>query len=132
MSFSTSTSILFNRQLKRPTPHGDADKLAAKRASAKLQLGDVRGAMRILSSDRSYIAPDDASLALLRARHLHAPNDRRPALLLATDSLTCSVPQLLMAIKSFGLGSASGFDGLRPQHLQNMIQMSSPEFSASL
>jgi len=87
---------------KPKSPHGDADKLAAKSASAKLRLGDVRGALHILSSDRSYIAPDDACLALLRARHPHAPKDRRPAPLPATDSLTCSVPQLLMAIKSFG------------------------------
>jgi len=105
----TSSSISFNRQLKRPTLYGDADKLAAKKASAKLQLVDVRGAIRILSSDRSYIAPDDASLALLRARHPHAPNDRRPAPPPATDSLTCSVQS----------DAGSGFDPYPPPRGHN-------------
>jgi len=34
---------------------------------------------------------------------------------------------VLVALKSFSPGSAPGLDGLRPLHIEEMLQMSSPE-----
>jgi len=90
-------------------------------------LGDVHGAMRILASEDSYVSPDEAYYAVLLAMHPDAPDDRRASPTPTIDSMSCLVPQLLLAIKSFSPGSASGFDVLLLQHLQDMIQMSSPD-----
>lgn len=109
-------------------PHaGSPDEEAAKRASIKLGLGDVTGAIRALISDCSYVPPDTASHHALLQKHPPAPADRRPAPSARSDPCSCSVQQVLAALRSFHPGSSSGFDGLSPQHLQDMVQMSGPE-----
>jgi len=84
--------------IKKPAPSCNAisklaisrtvgsDKKASVRASIKLDAGDVKVAIRVLSSD-------------------------------AACTYSCTVSQLITAVKFFGPGSASGWDGLRPQHL---------------
>lgn len=55
----------------------DEDEEVAGRASAKLEEGDIRGAIRILSSKDTIAPMDDSTLASLVALHPPAPIDRR-------------------------------------------------------
>ena len=121
---SLSSTNQRGRKTARPV---NMDKSAASRASIKLDLGDVKGAMRILSSDNTYVSPDNNSYSALLAKHPAAPIDRRLPPAISSDAFSGSVPQCMSALKSFSPGSASGLDGLSPQHIQDMVQASSPE-----
>jgi len=46
------------------------------------------------------VSPDEASYAVLLAKHPDAPDDRRASPSPTIDSMSCLVPQLLLAIKS--------------------------------
>jgi len=81
---------------------------------------------RVLSSDDTSVIPNLTSDNSLLTKHPGQPSDRRQSPPITSDAYSCMVSQLLPAVKSFGPGSASGWDGLRPQHLQDMVQMSSP------
>ena len=112
-------------ELTRPTKRGaqsqrSPEEAAASRASAKLEAGDMRGAVRLLCSDET-IAPHDAvTLQRLRAKHPPSPLDRRPAPTSTSAPLTVSTDDIRQAIKGFTPGSAGGPDGLKPQHLADM------------
>jgi hypothetical protein len=97
-------------------------KLLANRVSNKLEEGDFKGAARIASSDESFAAVNEATLKKLREKHPPAytdsvyPQFQVPQ---ATVEITPSV--IKRAIYSFPTGSAAGPDGLRPQHLKDLI-----------
>ena len=99
------------------------DKSAARRASLKLEEGDVKGAIRTLCSDETMREPDEESWNILISKHPQAPSDRRTT---TRDDITAAAPvQVTLAekreaIQSFPQGSAGGRDGLRPQHLKDM------------
>jgi hypothetical protein len=91
--------------------------------SAKIEEGDVRGAVRLTASNDTLAAYDDDTVAALRQLHPsrttetsdlpHPPVYNVPALTLSENDIAA-------AIKSFLAGSAGGLDGLRPQHLKDM------------
>jgi hypothetical protein len=95
----------------------------AARVAAKIEEGDVRGAVRLTASNDTLAAYDDDTVAALRQLHPsrttptcdlpHPPVDNVPALKLSENDIVA-------AIKSFLAGSAGGLDGLRPQHLKDM------------
>ncbi len=94
---------------------------AARRASAKLEEGDVKGAIRLLSS-RDTLAPvTQATLTSLRALHPPTPLDRRAAPTTTTAPLLATPQAVLAAVTSFPHGSAGGPDGLRPQHIKDLL-----------
>ena len=96
------------------------EEAAAARASAKLDAGDVRGAVRHLCSDET-IAPHDATTLLqLQAKHPPRPPDRRPVPSVTATPMSVSPDDIRQAIKGFTPGSAGGPDGLKPQHLTDM------------
>lgn len=110
------------RQKESVDPTLLLDAAAVRRASIKLQEGDVRGAVRALNSDETIAPLTDDNLAALRQKHPAAPLDRRP---LTPPSpqvppLQVSSEEVLSAIRSFNPGSAGGRDGLRPQHLRDL------------
>lgn len=93
----------------------------AAMAASRLEDGDVKGAVRLLCSDDKLAVVDATTLDELSHLHPSAPADRRPA-------PTCSSPPLQVcplatksAIQSFPNGSAGGPDGLRPQHLKDLL-----------
>ena len=99
------------------------DAAAAKRAGAKLDEGDVKGAIRQLCSTDLMAEPSQTTLRILLPKHPPAPADRRaPAADSRTTPLLVSSAQILGAIKSFPAGSSGGPDKLRPQHLKDMTE----------
>ena len=65
--------------LSRHTPSKSLDESIAAMAAAKLEDGDVKGAVRMLCSDDRLAVPDKATFAELCRLHPPVPTDRRPA-----------------------------------------------------
>lgn len=106
------------------------DDLAA-RVSAKIEEGDVRGAVRLAVSDDVLAPCCDAVADALRLLHppRAAPTNGstsppQPDIITVNSCtprvLMLSAHDIVEAIKSFPAGSAGGLDGLRPQHLKDM------------
>ena len=68
------------------------DEAAVRRASLKLQEGDVRGAVRCINSDESLCPLDENVLLALKAKHPPAPSDRRPYPLPSSPCLPTRCP----------------------------------------
>ena len=102
------------------------DSLAA-RVSAKLEEGDFRGAVRLASSDATLAPIDNSTFAALQEKHFPShPDSIFPPLQedFLSNSISASDEDIIKAIRSFPNGSAGGPDGLRPQHLKDMIDSS--------
>ena len=103
----------------------DPLKNLAARVATKLEEGDFRGAVKIASSNESFAPVDETTLNLLKEKHPpQHPGSVIPTssqLQKASDPLIIGKPQVLSAIQSFPTGSASGPDGLRPQHIKDLI-----------
>ena len=96
-----------HRSRQRQSSTHDPMKSLAIRVSTKLDEGDFKGAVRLASSDVKL-----ATFEALKEKHptLHP------------DSAFPPLPEdIIKAIRSFPNGSAGGPDGLRPQHLKDMI-----------
>jgi len=113
------------KQKKKITP-SELQNLAA-RVSSKIEEGDVRGAVRIASSDDKLAPYDDETVAALKLLHPPRATTSNPAQHIDNLSDSTSLPVLILtendivaAIKTFPAGSAGGLDGLRPQHLKDM------------
>ncbi len=98
-----------------------SDQSAAKRASLKLEEGDVKGAVRALLSEDKIILPSNDTLQVLAQKHPPCPPDRRRILpVQSIPPLRASESDISEALKHFPPGSAGGPDGLKPQHLREM------------
>jgi hypothetical protein len=90
----------------------------------KLEEGNYRGAVRLLTSEDGWATNCSETLTLLQSKHPSTPSDRRAPP--PSDPLLSHAPftqdQVRGAILSFPPGSASGPDGLSPQHLKDMIR----------
>ena len=112
---------------KRPLKSNCSDDNLAARVTAKLEEGDVKGAVRLASSEDSIAKRCDATLASLREKHLPPhPQSIIPPCPTSSDAshITLSEEDILRSIMSFPNGSAGGPDGLRPQHLKDLISTS--------
>jgi len=98
-----------------------SEQLIASRAAAKLEDGDVKGAVRVLSSNESLAPFNLDSYNALLPLHPNAPPDRRDVPLLNSPSLQVGPAAVRAAITSFPNGSAGGPDGMRPQHLKDLL-----------
>ena len=100
----------------------DPLKNLATRVAAKLEEGDFRGAVRIASSDESFAPDTSITLDLLRDKH---PPQHTLSLIPPQQNNTICVnvssSDVVNAIRSFPAGSAGGPDGLRPQHLKDLL-----------
>ena len=98
----------------------------AARVSAKLEEGDFKGAVRLASSD-DVLAPMNAATyeALLERHPPPHPDSMIPSMeeVLQDRNFTMAVSEeeILQAICSFPRDSVGGPDGLRPQHLKDMV-----------
>ena len=103
----------------------DDEEAVAKRASMKLEDGDVKGAVRLLTSKDTLAPVNKVTLASLQALHPNAPPDRHTAPSTeAVSPLQATPKEVRAAIMSFPNGSAGGPDGLRPQHLKDLLVQS--------
>lgn len=100
---------------------GGEDEDAARRASLKLEDGDVRGAVHILESKDTVAPHNGATAESLRLLHPEAPVNLRPLPTVSAPPLMATAADVRAAIMSFPSGSAGGPDGLRPQHLKDLI-----------
>ena len=117
---------------RRQQPEGEA---LRKHVGAKLSDGDVKGALRLLTSDDTIAPPSDENIARLKLKHPDAPADldlppgpdqevELPA--------QASEADITAAIGSFNAGSSAGLDGLRPAHLKDLISKSAGEAGVRL
>src|SRR6478609_455078 len=95
----------------------------ARAVSTRLEEGNFKGAVSLLTSEDSLSVPTSGTLTALLDKHPAAPQDRRP--LLQPDSfkngLSFDEATVRKAVYSFPPGSSGGSDGLSPQHLKDMI-----------
>ena len=94
----------------------------AAAVTSKIESGNLRAAIRLLCSDES-VAPFNADMAaLLHAKH---PSSSLGAECLPDPddfpAFAVSQVEITSAIRSFPAGSGSGSDGLRPQHLVDLL-----------
>ena len=109
---------------KRPLKSNCSDDNLAARVAAKLEEGDVKGAVRLASSEDSIAKRCDATLASLREKHPPPhPQSIIPPCPTSSDAshITLSEEDILRSSMSFPNGSAGWPDGLRPQHLKYLI-----------
>lgn len=111
------TSTKPKRTNKKSTP----DSTRIKKAQSKLNEGDFKGAIRILSSDDT-IAPFKVETYLkLLEKH---PEPKMQLILKDPPQQTIAPvlePEVTKAVFRFANGSGGGIDGLRPQHLKDML-----------
>ena len=115
----------------RPTPSRST---LAQAVSAKLEDGNLRAAIRLVSSDDEPVTPSAETLASLRLKH-PPPSQMDPSLAgVQCTPLVVDQNEVRKAILSFPAGSTGGPDGLRPQHLKDLLQCreSGPDFQAAL
>ena len=116
---------------KKKSTKSPMDNLAA-RVSSKLEEGDFRGAVCIASSNDSLADFSEGTLGALKAKH--PPSDASYDI--PVDVLDSFIPvsshEVVRAIRSFPNGSSGGPDGLRPQHLKDMIGPGSGEGCVAL
>jgi hypothetical protein len=90
---------------------------------------DIRGAVKILSSDDKLAPFDDVTFNVSKTKH---PTPSRPLSfpeppLNNIPVLSVNESDVLRGINSFYRGSALGIDGMRPQFLKDMVSFSAGE-----
>jgi len=96
------------------------------RSFIKLVDGDVRVAVRLLCSAEQGVMPDQHSLRIMTSKHPIRPLDRRALPKSRAPPLSATVQEVMLANKSFPVGSSGGVDGLRPQHPLDMLEGAAP------
>ena len=106
----------------------------ASRVASKLEEGDYKGAVRHACADDTIAEHSLATLESLRQKHPESHPDRSisPAPDAELFSLNFTEEDVKRTIIFFPAGSAGGPDGLRPQHLKNLIGPSAKEGGAIL
>jgi hypothetical protein len=101
----------------------DNSSTLAAAVRSKLEDGNIKAAVRIICSDKMPAPNKQAILDALRRRHPSAPVDQRNLPNISTYSaLQTNEDDIIKAIQSFPVGSSAGPDGLRPQHLLDLIK----------
>ncbi len=119
---ATSTAAAHQPPRPRPTARLDEGLALAMAVRSKLEDGNVRAAVRIICSDEKPALNNDATLNALRQRHPPAAVNRITVPDPSTfDAVHVIEQDVTTAIRSFPAGSAAGPDGLRPQHLLDLI-----------
>ena len=82
--------------------------------------------MRLACSEDSIAEVNEGTLTALREKHPapHPDSNIPPVPVEGQGALEVTVEEVAKAIRSFPCGSAGGPDGLRPQHLKDMISQS--------
>ena len=100
----------------------NADDLLAAAVTAKVEDGNLKAAIKILCSDEKPATDTDATYAKLQERHPEPPSDRGPAPdHTNVTAIQVTEREVMMAIRTFPAGSAGGPDGIRPQHVLDLV-----------
>jgi hypothetical protein len=101
----------------------------AKKVEAKVADFDIRGAVKLMSSDDSLASFNEDVAEELKKKHpspsreLFFPDPFKPG----DISLIVNEQNVREAINSFPAGSSPGLDGMRPQYLKDIISLSAGE-----
>ena len=107
---------------RRHRPTRDPLESLAVRVASKLEEGDFKGAIRLACSEDSIAEPNDKTLLALKDKHPEPhPGSNFPTAPAQGQAIQVSFEEVVKAIRSFPCGSAGGPDGLRPQHLKDML-----------
>ncbi|KAF0306974.1 Retrotransposable element SLACS protein [Amphibalanus amphitrite] len=119
---------------KRQRPEHNEDGRLQRSVAAKIEDGDVRGAIRLLASKDQLAQSSQEIIDSLQLKHPPSPDDL--ALPAAPDESIqlCQVtePEVAASIASFDTGSSAGLDGLRPAHLKDLTTRSTGEAGVRL
>ena len=116
--FSKPSSPLLTQNSKKKSQA----QLISAAVSSKLEDGNIKAAARILCSDEAPVPADSATFRELVHKHpCHPPT--RPAVPppFPDSALQVDSNEVLKHIRSFPPGSSGGPDGLRPQHIAELI-----------
>ena len=118
-NISDQASIPCYRQHHRNSP----DEQLSKAITAKINDGNIKSALRLLLSDNKLAENNDDTYTKLKERHPAAAKDRRPPPAPSPSDICLQVSEqeVKHAVKSFPPGSAGGPDGLRPQHITDLV-----------
>jgi len=94
----------------------------AAAVSAKVEEGNLRAALRILCSEDKPADASDDTFHKLVERHPTPANDRTPF----TEpnqsaAIQVTTSEVAHAIRTFPAGSSGGPDGIKPQHIQDLL-----------
>ena len=95
------------KKQKKPSKASVSEKLA-RAVCSKIGEGDIRGSVRLLTSDCGIADNDDMTLKLLQEKQLPEPPDRRPFPNSICDPLSLTVDDIRRRVMSFQPGSAAG------------------------
>ena len=122
-----SQAIPVKRSAQRKSPpEGDI----ARRVHSKCADGDIKAALRTLTSNEDFVRPTTDIMSALRRKHPPTPPDETlPPAPHADDTrpLQVSAKQVRSAIESMPTGSSAGLDGIRPLHLRQLISAEASE-----
>ena len=112
-----------NPSLSKCKKPGDPLEGLARQVSRKIEDGDVRGAIRLASSEDTLADFSDNTFTALQAKHPlpHPDCSISPVPLVSSGCLEVTAGAVVRAIKSFPSSSAGGFDRLCPQHLKDLL-----------
>ena len=94
----------------------------ASSVTVKVEDGNIKAALRLLCSEDKPATDSEDTYSKLQEKHPLAPSNRS----LAPEprdypSLQASETEVLRAIRSFPAGSSGGPDGIRPQHIIDLV-----------
>ena|SRR6218665_434977 len=106
---------------QRKSPNFSSKQTLATAVAAKLEDGNITAAARLISSDEAPAMINEETLELLRQKHPAAPLDRPTFHRPNTTPLQSTEAEVQLIMRSFPLGSSGGPDGLRPQHVLELV-----------
>ena len=134
----TSQATLINKRLekyasgisneeKMPKRKPPSKPNISKQVSIKLAMGDVRGAVNLVTSKESILPPSEETKIKLQAKH--PPQNSNSQSILTPDyngildHFKVSKDDVRWAVRGFKKGTSGGPDGLCPQHLLDKTGM---------
>lgn len=128
-------SNLERAELIFPKPKNKKNPISiSKRVEYKIAEGNVKGAVKILSSSETLAPQTLETFERLQEKHpppsreLHFPDPPDKD----TQPLQVTEKEVYMSLKSFPNGSAAGIDGISPQHLKDLTLPSTGEAGLKL
>ncbi|ESN97376.1 hypothetical protein HELRODRAFT_178167 [Helobdella robusta] len=94
--------------------------------TSRIEQGSLSAAVRLAYSPAGLAESSPETLAKLKAIHPSAPLNRRAFPAQEPSNGRVSPAQVLTALKSFNNGSSGGLDGLRPQHIKDLLSGPTP------
>uniref|UniRef100_T1FKZ1 Endonuclease/exonuclease/phosphatase domain-containing protein n=2 Tax=Helobdella robusta TaxID=6412 RepID=T1FKZ1_HELRO len=108
----------------KPRKHNPNSWISA--VTTRIEQGSLSAAVRLACSPAGLAESSPETLAKLKAIHPSAPLNRRAFPAQEPSNGRVSPAQVLTALKSFNNGSSGGLDGLRPQHIKDLLSGPTP------